>query len=79
MERLGHLRALLAARDRIEEVARAVVDASSDDDAVIYLSRLLNCSDAAALHVISTPLRMFRRGEGLAREIGELEAYLELP
>ena len=79
MERLGHLRALLAARDRIEEIARAVVDASSDDDAVIHLSGLLSCSDAAARHVISTPLRMFRRGEGLDREIRELEAHLKLP
>ena len=79
MERLGHLRALLAARDRIEEVARVVVDASSDDDAVIDLSRLQSCSDAAARQVVSTPLRVFRGGEGLVREIGELEAYLKLP
>jgi len=79
LKRLERLRALLAARNQIENVARVVVDAASDDEAIVSLKRLLGCSDAAAGHVFSTPLRMYRRGELLQLEIGELEALLELP
>jgi hypothetical protein len=55
-----------------------VVNAASDDDAVNDLRRILGYSDTAAHHVISTPLRMYRRGEDLERETGELEDYLRL-
>ncbi|MCI4658282.1 hypothetical protein [Cryobacterium zhongshanensis] len=75
LDRLERLRALLAARNRIEEVARAVVEASSDEDAADRVRRLLGCSEIAARHVISTPLRMYRRGEELKREIAEVEQY----
>ncbi|WP_323503543.1 hypothetical protein [Cryobacterium sp. RTS3] len=75
LDRLERLRALLAARNRIEEVARAVVEASSDADAADRVRRLLGCSEIAAHHVISTPLRMYRRGEELKREIAEVEQY----
>jgi hypothetical protein len=73
LDRLERLRALVAARNRIEEVARAVVAASSDEDAADRVRRLLGCSEIAARHVISTPLRMYRRGDELDREIAELE------
>ncbi|MEB0004673.1 hypothetical protein QN357_17250 [Cryobacterium sp. RTC2.1] len=76
VDRLERLRTLLAARNRIEEVSRAVVAAPSDDDAAERVRRLLGCSEIAARHVISTPLRMYRRGDALAREIADLEEYL---
>jgi hypothetical protein len=76
-DRLERLRALLAARTRIEEVARAVVAASSDDDAMDRVRGLLGCSEIAARHVISTPLRTYRRGDELAREIAEIEQQLD--
>lgn len=79
LKRLERLRALLEARNQIENVAHVVVNAASDDEAVVSLKDLLGCSDAAAGHIISTPLRMFRRGELLQGEIGELEALLKLP
>lgn len=75
LDRLERLRALLAARNRIEEVARAVVEASSDEDAADRVRRLLGCSVIAAHHVISTPLSRYRRGEELKREIAEVEQY----
>ena len=74
-DRLERLRALLAARNRIEDVAREVVAASSDEDAADRVRRLLGCSEIAAHHVISTPLRMYRRGDALEREIADIEQY----
>ena len=79
LKRLERLRALLAARNQTENVSRIVVDAASDDEAIVSLKHLLGCSDAAAGHVISTALRMYRRGEFLQVEIRELEAWLKLP
>jgi len=74
-DRLERLRALLAARNRIEDVAREVVAASSDEDAADRVRHLLGCSEIAAHHVISTPLRMYRRGDALEREIADFEQY----
>ncbi|MFT2815799.1 hypothetical protein [Leifsonia sp. A12D58] len=79
LQQLSHLRTLLDARNRIKEVAQIVVDSPSDDEAAANVQHLLHCSDTAARHVISTPLRMYRRGEELALEITELELALEQP
>jgi hypothetical protein len=80
LQRLERMSALLAAKSRIEEVSRAVVDADTDDDAVAALADLLGCPATAARYLISTPLRHFRRPSvhQLENEIREMERSLDL-
>lgn len=78
-ERLASVKVLLAARNQLEGVARLAASAPSVDALIVQLRNLLECSDSQARHVISTPLRMYQRGQELELEARELEDLLKLP
>lgn len=75
-ERLASVSVLLRARRRLEDVARLTVTSTSDEELIAQLSQLLGCTEDQARHVMSTPLRMYRRGDSLEGEVAELEIYL---
>lgn len=77
-ERLSVVRALLAARDRLDAIVEIVVGASSDDEARLGIQKLLDCEPSAAEVVYSASLRRFRAKphDFLAQEAEELEREL---
>lgn len=77
-DRLRHVRAYLAARERFPELAAAIRDARDDDDALGRIGRLLGIGDEEAGAVYSMQLRRLRAGDHdvLAGEIESLERRL---
>lgn len=79
LERLTIVRALLAARTKIDATMRIVMDSDSAEAAVAGIAEILETTDTAARVVFNTPIRVYQMHpvDLLTVEATELEDSLD--